>query len=67
MCLGVEAREADRVWRIYFPNPKAAIPVLLDDSGQLDWIPWGMRKEQPGAAPSWAQGKAQHGTALPAP
>lgn len=38
MCGGVEAREADKVWQIYFPNPKAAIPVLLEDSGQLDWI-----------------------------
>ena len=23
------------------PNPKAAIPVLLEDCGQLDWITWG--------------------------
>lgn len=43
MCGGVEAREADRVWRIYFPHPKADIPVQLDDSGQLDWFPWGVR------------------------
>ncbi len=28
MCGGLEAREADKVWKIYFPNPKAAIPVL---------------------------------------
>ncbi len=38
MCGGVEAREADKIWRIYFPNPKAAFPVLLEDSGQRDWI-----------------------------
>jgi len=38
MCGGIEAHEADKVWKIYFPNPKAAILVLFDESGQLDWI-----------------------------
>lgn len=44
MCGGVEAREA-------------AIPVLLEGSGQLDWIVWGRRKEQPGYGPpgGWAK------------
>ncbi|MDA0426038.1 hypothetical protein NPN27_12200 [Stutzerimonas stutzeri] len=57
MCGGVEAREADKVWKIYFPNPKAAIPVLLEESGQLDWIHWGRRKEEPGNGPKggWAR------------
>jgi hypothetical protein len=57
MCGGVEAREADKIWKIYFPNPKAALPVLLEDSGQLDWIKWGRRKEQPGHEPQggWAK------------
>lgn len=48
MCGGVEAREAEKIWKIYFPNPKAALSVLLEDSGQLDWISWGRRTEQPG-------------------
>ncbi|MBB2496482.1 hypothetical protein [Aquipseudomonas ullengensis] len=53
----MEAREADKVWKIYFPNPKAVIPVLLEEGGQLDWITWGRRKEQPGSGPQggWAQ------------
>lgn len=57
MCGGVEAREAENIWKIYFPNPKAAIPVLLEGSGQLDWIAWGRRKEQPGFGPEggWAR------------
>lgn len=57
MCGGVEAREADKVWKIYFPNPKAAIPVLLEESGQLDWIHWGRRKEELGTGPrgGWAR------------
>ena len=57
MCGGVEAREADKVWKIYFPNPKAAIPVLLEDTGQLDWIHWGRRKEEAGSGPQggWAR------------
>lgn len=57
MCGGVEAREADKIWRIYFPNPKAALPVLLEDSGQRDWITWGRRREQPGYGPEggWAR------------
>lgn len=56
MCGGVEAREADRIWRIYFPNPKAALPVL-DESGQLEWITWGRRKGEPGGGPpgGWAR------------
>lgn len=57
MCGGVEAREADKVWRIYFPNPKAAIPVQMEGSVQLDWIHWGRRKEEPGSSPQggWAR------------
>lgn len=56
MCGGVEAREADRIWRIYFPNPKAALPVL-DENGQLEWITWGRRKGEPGNGPQggWAR------------
>ncbi|CAN7423660.1 hypothetical protein LJR232_002614 [Aquipseudomonas alcaligenes] len=57
MCGGVEAREADKVWKIYFPNPKAAIPVQLDGGSQIDWIGWGRREDQPGIGPQggWAR------------
>ncbi len=41
-------RGADKRSRGFcFPNSKAAIPVLLEDGGQLDWIHWGRRKEEP--------------------
>ena len=57
MCGGVEAREADKVWKIYFPSPTAALPVLLEGSDQLDWIQWGRREGELGAGPQggWAR------------
>ena len=57
MCGGVEAREADKVWKIYFPYDKAAFPVMLEDTGQIDWIAWGRREHQPGGGPvgGWAK------------
>lgn len=56
MCGGVEAREAEKTWRIYFPNPKVTFPVL-DESGQLDWISRGRRREELGTGPQggWAR------------
>ena len=51
MCGGVEAREADKIWKIYFPNLKAAMPILLENSEQLDWISWGRRKDESGKGP----------------
>lgn len=56
MCGGVQARVADQVWKIYFPNPKAALPVLQAD-GTTEWVPWGRRREQPGHLPAtgWAR------------
>lgn len=42
--------------RVYFPNPKAALPVLQAD-GSVEWIAWGRRREQPGRLPAtgWAR------------
>lgn len=56
MCGGVQVRVADKVWKIYFPNPKAALPVLQAD-GTTEWVPWGRRREQPGHLPAtgWAR------------
>jgi hypothetical protein len=54
MCGGVEALEVDKIWKIYFPNPKEALPVLLKYSSQLDWITCGRCKEHSGR-----RGKAQ--------
>ncbi len=51
MCGGVEisgryTRTGEQL-KIYFPNPKAALPVLGGD-GDVVWVPWGRRREQAG-------------------
>ena len=57
MCGGAKYREPDGLeWKIYFPNPKAALPVAQPD-GQVEWFKWGRRKEEP------AQGFIQGGWA----
>lgn len=60
MCGGVEisgkyTRTGEQL-KIYFPNPKAALPVL-GANGQAMWVPWGRRREQPGKGPQggWAR------------
>ena len=60
MCGGVEAKDKNRAYvpvRVYFPNPKAAFPVMLEDGTELGWVAWGRRKEQPGNGPQggWAK------------
>lgn len=60
MCGGVEAdgrySATEKPIRIYFPNAKAALPVLQAD-GSVEWVIWGRRKEQPGHLPAigWAR------------
>ena len=56
MCGGIYfSFEGDEL-RIYFPNPKAVLPVLRKD-GSVVLIPWGRRKEQAGILPlgGWAR------------
>ncbi|MDH0748862.1 hypothetical protein N5D61_21270 [Pseudomonas sp. GD03842] len=60
MCGGVEAKDKNRAYepvRVYFPNPMAALPVVLEDGTDLGWVRWGRRKEQPGWGPQggWAK------------
>lgn len=46
MCGG--ARYIDQTgkdWKIYFPNPKAALPVVQPD-GSVEWVKWGKRREE---------------------
>lgn len=40
MCGGIEFQET----KVYFPNPKARLPVLLKDGG-VSWVPWGWRSD----------------------
>ena len=52
MCAGVECKDRNRIVRVYFPNPKAALPVRLK-SGAASWLTWGRRE---GETPAFPQG-----------
>lgn len=56
MCGGVYFSFEGEELRIYFPNPKAVLPVLRKD-GSVALMPWGRRKEQAGLLPlgGWAR------------
>jgi putative SOS response-associated peptidase YedK len=46
MCGGVKYTDkSGKEWKVYFPSPKAAIPVLKRD-GDVEWVTWGKRKEE---------------------
>lgn len=59
MCGGVriagEYTRDGKQLKIYFPNPKAALPVLTGSG--VEWLPWGRRREEPGHSPAggWAR------------
>jgi len=54
MCGGVKYKDrSGKEWKIYFPSPKAALPVTKPD-GEVEWVKWGRRKEE--AASSFVQG-----------
>lgn len=57
MCGGVEARDGERSFKVYFPSPKAAFPVMLQGGEGLGWVKWGRRREEPGQGPQggWAR------------
>ena len=56
MCGGVYYTREGQDFRIYFPNPKACLPVRTRD-GSAILLPWGRRKEQAGHLPlgGWAR------------
>ncbi|MFK5948592.1 MAG: hypothetical protein QM500_07465 [Methylococcales bacterium] len=56
MCGGVYYTHKGRESRIYFPNPKAVLPVIEKDKS-IVLLPWGRRKEQQGHLPmgGWAR------------
>lgn len=57
MCAGVQYIEhSGEEWKIYFPNPKAALPVA-NASGDIEWVKWGRRKEEqaPFVQGGWAR------------
>lgn len=62
MCGGVHYQFGDEYRRMYFPNPKASLPVLKKD-GEVILLPWGRRKKQPGKLPltGWAKLESIYG------
>jgi len=56
MCGGVEISgrytRTRKQLKIYFPNPKAALPVLGSGEGEVVWVSWGRRREQAGKGPA---------------
>ncbi len=54
MCGGVKYTDSvGKEWKIYFPNPKAALPITKPD-GEVEWVKWGRRKEE--ATKNFVQG-----------
>jgi putative SOS response-associated peptidase YedK len=46
MCGGIKYTDhQNKQWTVYFPSPKAALPVIKK-SGEIEWIKWGRRKEE---------------------
>ena len=56
MCGGVKFQHAGQLLTVYFPNPKAVLPVALKQGGH-ELVTWGRRKEQAGELPpgGWAR------------
>ncbi len=56
MCGGVKYKHEGRTVTSYFPNPKAALPVVLKSGGHA-LLSWGRRKEEAGELPpgGWAR------------
>ena len=56
MCAGVYYTIDGTDVRLYFPNPKAQLPVRMRD-GHAELLPWGRRHEQSGELPlgGWAR------------
>lgn len=56
MCGGVYYTIQDQDTRVYFPNPKALLPVKTR-TGSIKTLAWGRRREQAGTLPlgGWAR------------
>jgi len=56
MCGGVKFKHEGKELTVYFPNPKAVLPIRLK-TGEHSLIKWGRRKEEQGALPpgGWAR------------
>jgi len=46
MCGGIKYTDQQKkTWTVYFPSPKAALPVIKK-TGEIEWVTWGKRKEE---------------------
>lgn len=56
MCGGVYFKHGDAVLRVFFPNPRAELPILMQ-GGNIQLLAWGRRQKQPGQLPAtgWAR------------
>jgi hypothetical protein len=56
MCGGVFYNHNGQDIRVYFPNPRATLPVMTRNH-EVELLPWGRRKEQAGHLPlgGWAR------------
>jgi len=56
MCGGVYYTIEQQDTRVYFPNPKACLPVIMKNK-KIELIPWGRREKQAGRLPlgGWAR------------
>jgi len=46
MCGGIKyTDQQNKTWTVYFPSPKAALPVIKK-TGEIEWVTWGRRKEE---------------------
>ena len=56
MCGGVKSKHDNKALTVYFPNPKAVLPVRLKSRNHT-MVKWGRRKEEEGMLPSggWAR------------
>ena len=46
MCGGIKyTDQQSKAWTVYFPSPKAALPVIKKD-GTTEWVTWGKRKDE---------------------
>ena len=57
MCSGVKYTDSSgKEWKVYFPSPKAALPVVKDN-GTVEWVKWSRRREEqaPFVQAGWAR------------
>ena len=57
MCGGIEVWGEEKARKLYFVGENPALPVLLEDSTQVEWIRWGRKKHEKTNSPQggWAR------------